>query len=120
MPEDRHQILVVDDDSDIREVLTEVLKDSGHDVLTATNGLEALEVLRAGACPCLVLLDLMMPVMDGYVFLETRKSDPALAAIPIAVITAGRHLDWQRLDCAALVPKPIRLPALMSVIEKFC
>jgi CheY-like chemotaxis protein len=117
----KHKILVVDDDRDIREVLSETLADAGHDVVTATNGQEALEVLREGGpAPCLVLLDLMMPVMDGYVFLERRKQDPALAAIPVAVITAGRSIDWDRLEGTTVVPKPLRLAHLMSVIEKFC
>ena len=118
---DSHKILVVDDDADIREVLSEVLIESGHDVKTASNGLEALRILREGAwAPCLVLLDLMMPVMDGYLFLEHRRKDPALASIPITVITAGRQVDVERLHGATLVAKPIRLPALMSLIEKTC
>jgi CheY-like chemotaxis protein len=118
---DSRKILVVDDDADIREVLSEVLIESGHDVKTASNGLEALQILREGPwAPCLVLLDLMMPVMDGYVFLEHRRNDPALASIPITVITAGRQIDVDRLEGATLVAKPIRLPALMSLIEKNC
>jgi CheY-like chemotaxis protein len=114
------KILVVDDDADIREVLSEVLIESGHEVMTASNGREALEILRDGWAPCMVLLDLMMPVMDGYVFLEQAKSDPLLASIPITVITAGRQVDLERLVGATLVAKPIRLPALMSLIEKNC
>ena len=119
-PKESHKILVVDDDADIREVLREVLTESGHDVMTAANGLEALHILRQGWGPCMVLLDLMMPVMDGYHFLAERKNDPALASIPITVITAGRQVDMERLDDATLVAKPIRLPALMSLIEKTC
>jgi CheY-like chemotaxis protein len=68
----------------------------------------------------MVLLDLMMPVMDGYHFLEARQSDPALVSIPIAVITAGRTVEWERLYGAEVVPKPIRLPTLMAVIGKYC
>jgi CheY-like chemotaxis protein len=119
-PQRNHKILVVDDDADIREVLSEVLTESGHEVLTASNGLEGLQILRDGWAPCMVLLDLMMPVMDGYLFLEAAKRDPALASIPITVITAGRQVDVQRLEGATLVAKPIRLPALMSLIAKNC
>ncbi|HXU83008.1 MAG TPA: response regulator [Polyangia bacterium] len=119
-PKESHKILVVDDDADIREVLTEVLIESGHDVKTASNGLEALGILRNGWLPCMVLLDLMMPVMDGYGFLAERKHDPALCSVPIMVITAGRQVDLDRLEGATLVGKPIRLPALMSLIEKTC
>jgi CheY-like chemotaxis protein len=119
-PNEEHKILVVDDDADIREVLREVLTESGHRVETASNGLEALEILRGGVSPCLVLLDLMMPVMDGYLFLAEHRSDPTLSSIPIAVISAGRQIDWDRLAGATLLPKPIRLPHLMSVIDKYC
>jgi CheY-like chemotaxis protein len=119
-PKRNHKILVVDDDADIREVLSEVLIESGHDVMTASNGLEGLQILRDGWSPCMVLLDLMMPVMDGYLFLEEARNDPALASIPITVITAGRQVDIQRLEGATLVAKPIRLPALMSLIAKSC
>jgi CheY-like chemotaxis protein len=119
-PKEPLKILVVDDDADIREVLSEVLIESGHEVVTASNGLEALRILREGWRPCMVLLDLMMPVMDGYLFLQERKHDPALATIPITVITAGRQVDVTRLEDATLVAKPIRLPALMSLIERSC
>ena len=115
-----HKILVVDDDADIREVLSEVLMDNGHEVVTASNGREALELLRQGLQPCMVFLDLMMPVMDGYLFMEERRSDPTLAAIPVAVITAGRQIDFDRLDGATVVPKPLRLPVLMSVVQQNC
>jgi CheY-like chemotaxis protein len=119
-PKESCKILVVDDDADIREVLREVLMESGHEVMTASNGLEALQILRDGWSPCMVLLDLMMPVMDGYLFLEARKNDPILLSIPITVITAGRQVDVTRLEDATLVSKPIRLPALMALIEKNC
>jgi CheY-like chemotaxis protein len=119
-PKESHKILVVDDDADIREVLSEVLIESGHEVVTASNGLEALQILRDGWLPCMVLLDLMMPVMDGYLFLEQAKRDPALASIPVTVVPAGRQVDVDRLEGATVVGKPIRLPALMSLIEKNC
>src|SRR5204863_7477007 len=104
--DEKHKILVVDDDADIREVLREVLTESGRHVLTAANGLEALQILRAGSSPCMVLLDLMMPVMDGYNFLVHQQNDPALAQIPIAVISAGRSIEIDRLAGATLLPQP--------------
>jgi CheY-like chemotaxis protein len=76
-----HTIMVVDDD-DIRDALGEVLRTTGHEVVTAANGHEALELLRNGVSVCLVLLDLMMPVMDGYRFLEAQREDPDLSSIP--------------------------------------
>ena len=113
-------ILVVDDDADIRETLREVLHHAGHEVATADNGLEALRMLRSGLAPCLVLLDLMMPIMDGYEFLEVQRSDPALAGIPTAVITAGFAVDSERTGDAPLLRKPLGLKSLMAVIERFC
>jgi CheY-like chemotaxis protein len=119
-PPEKHTILVVDDDADIREVLTEVLEESGRKVVTASNGEEALGFLRNGTSPCLMLLDLMMPVMDGYRVLEARKQDAAMSAIPVVVITAGRSVEWDRLKDAEVVPKPLRLPALLSIVERYC
>jgi CheY-like chemotaxis protein len=114
-----HTILVVDDDDDIRDALGEVLRTSGHQVATAANGREALELLRKDRSVCLVLLDLMMPVMDGYRFLEAQKQEPELAAIPVAIITAGT-VDRERIVDTPLLRKPIRLPTLLSVIAKYC
>ncbi len=117
---DNHAILVVEDDNEIRNALVNLLKEEGYEVLSASNGSEALDVLRRTPSPCMVLLDLMMPVMDGNGFLEERRKDPTLAPIPVAIITAGASVDRSRIDGAPVVPKPIRLPLLMSVIERFC
>ena len=115
-----HTILVVDDDADIRETLREVLKHSGHEVVTAGNGLEALRILRDGLAPCLVLLDLMMPIMDGYEFLEVQRNDPDLSKYRIAVITAGSVVDDGRTGGAPLLRKPLGLKGLMALINQHC
>lgn len=116
----RHRpVLLVDDDLDIRETLADILQHRGFDVITAANGCEALKVLRRLAFPpSAILLDLMMPVMDGYGFLEEHKKDPSLASIPIAIITAGHGVDRSRLgNDAPIVPKPIDLPQLVSLLH---
>jgi two-component system, chemotaxis family, chemotaxis protein CheY len=112
-------VLIVDDDLDIREILTDILEDRGFAVITAANGLEALTLVRnMTAPPSVILLDLMMPVMDGYGFLEERSKDPALAAIPLAIVTAGHGVDRNRLgDGAPVVPKPFDLPQLLRVLH---
>jgi CheY-like chemotaxis protein len=111
-------VLIVDDDLDIRETLTEILEDRGFAVITAANGLEALQVLRsADVKPSVILLDLMMPVMDGYDFLAEYKRDPALASIPVVVVTAGHRVDRSLLGSAALVPKPIDVPRLVRLLQ---
>jgi CheY-like chemotaxis protein len=111
-------ILVVEDDLDIRELLAETLEDLGFSAVTASNGLEAARLVRTmPAPPSLILLDLMMPVMDGYAFLEERAKDSLLSSIPVAIITAGHGVDPERLGGTPIVPKPIDLPLLVSVIQ---
>jgi len=112
------KILLVEDDLDVREALADTLEDRGFEVITAANGLEALDLLRRVEAPSLVLLDLMMPVMDGYEFLEAQRRDPILAAIPVAIVTAGQ-VDRRRVgDSPPVVAKPIKIPQLMSVLER--
>ena len=112
-------ILVVDDDVDIREVLAETLEDRGFEVVTAANGLDAIRIVRRmTAPPSIILLDLMMPVMDGYGLLEVRRNDPTLASIPVAIITAGHGVDHNRIgDGAPVLAKPIDLPQLIGVLH---
>jgi CheY-like chemotaxis protein len=113
------QVLIVDDDLDIRETLADVLEDRGFATITAPNGLEALQLLRRiAAPPSVILLDLMMPVMDGYGFLEERKKDPTLSSIPVAIITAGHGMERGRLgNGAPIVPKPINVSKLVSILH---
>src|SRR3982074_3818832 len=81
-------ILVVEDDPDIRAALTQILSDDGYAVATAANGQEAIDHLRRTSPPALILLDLMMPVMDGWQFRSHQKQDPALKSIPVVIVTA--------------------------------
>lgn len=92
-----HRVLVVDDDPDIREAMIEVLEENGHAATGAANGNEALAHLRAAPDqPCLILLDLMMPVMDGFEFLERVRANPATSHVPIVVLTAKDLTDTER------------------------
>lgn len=118
-----HRILVIDDDPDIRETLIEVLEDAGHETLAAANGNEALRTLRTTESPpCLILLDLMMPIMDGRTFREEQLKDPALAAIPVVVLSAFRDAadTANELSAQAHLPKPVSLDALMRVVDTYC
>jgi two-component system response regulator CpxR len=113
-------ILIVDDDSDIREILSETLEDEGFQVVTAANGLEAIRVVQSMLTPPFaILLDLMMPIMDGYTFLEQRQASPTLASIPVAVVTAGHRVDRSRLANAPVIPKPIDIAKLLGVLGDF-
>jgi two-component system, chemotaxis family, chemotaxis protein CheY len=110
-------ILIVDDDAFILEALAELLRDEGYEVRTATNGREALEAL-AQSCARVILLDLMMPIMDGYGFLEQRRLDPALVAIPVAIVTAGHGIDHHRIgDGLQVIRKPFDVARLLGILN---
>jgi two-component system, chemotaxis family, chemotaxis protein CheY len=113
-------ILLVDDDQAIREALAELLGDEGFIVHLAKNGAEALTWLRANDPPAVVLLDLMMPVMDGREFLRLRKDHPSVARIPVLVITADRASSDLNADPAVegLVSKPIVVDDLLGAIGR--
>ncbi|HEX6275971.1 MAG TPA: response regulator [Polyangiaceae bacterium] len=112
-------ILIVDDDPDIRDALEELLTDRGFSVLSAVNGADALNLLRTlDAPPAIILLDVMMPVLDGYGFLEERSKDPSLSRIPVAIITAGHGVDLGRLGgTVPVLYKPLRVPELMLALR---
>jgi CheY-like chemotaxis protein len=119
----RHKVLVVEDDTEIREALVELLEDQGCDVVEAANGERALAYLRStDALPCLILLDLMMPVMDGHAFREAQFQDPVLASIPVVVVSAHRDVQGnaEQLKAATFIKKPPRLEELVSAIAQHC
>jgi CheY-like chemotaxis protein len=111
-------ILVVEDDPDIRELLAETLHQAGLHVATAENGFEALTLLREGRFAASgILLDLMMPVMDGYAFLYERRKDPSLASIPVAVVTAAHTVNLSQMGPSVeIVRKPIDARRLLAVV----
>ena len=112
-------ILIVDDDADIREALTDVLADYGYQPHAVANGREALDALQAGALPAVILLDLMMPVMDGAQFRREQLHDPRIAAVPVIVISAGNDVQQaaQSLGVADTMNKPIDLQQLLARIS---
>lgn len=116
-PVPAHRILLVDDDTDIRRTLAEILEDSGYAVTGAANGRDALAVLQTEK-PCIILLDLMMPVMDGYEFLAEQSQQPPLASIPVIVITAGAGV--RPGITAPVLSKPIHLEKLMAALRQHC
>jgi two-component system chemotaxis response regulator CheY len=119
----RRTVLVVEDDIDIREALAEVIEDRNYHAVRADNGEVALQKLRAsGTVPCVILLDMMMPVMDGREFLTLQQNDEALKAIPVVLLSA--HADAARaaaqLKTAGFLKKPIDLRELLRTIDRFC
>jgi CheY-like chemotaxis protein len=117
------QVLIVEDDLDIRDALGQILEDEGYVVATAANGQEALDQLRSGAPPPrLILLDLMMPVMNGWQFRAEQMDDPALADIPVVVISADTHVGDKasQLGVNEYFRKPIEITGLLRTLERYC
>jgi CheY-like chemotaxis protein len=111
----RGSILIVEDDLDIREALAEALGFEGYDVVLAENGQDALDVLRDGPLPDVVLLDLLMPVMSGWQFRKEQLADPALAGIPVIVVSASAPGD-ARPD--RYIPKPFSIDELLTAVAE--
>src|SRR6266542_337059 len=116
------RILIVEDDADLREALSEVLSDEGYAVTSAADGQEALDRLRRELRPSLILLDLTMPVMNGWQFRAEQRRDPDLSGIPVVVLSAGDHLAEQMgpLGIQEYVRKPIELDHLLAAIGRRC
>jgi CheY-like chemotaxis protein len=112
-------ILVVDDDPDIQEMLQLVIRDAGYDVVAAWNGQEALALMAQRPTVSLVLLDLMMPIMNGLQFLAELAKDPERASIPIVAVTgAGSSLLESLPPSVPILRKPFAVGELMVVIER--
>jgi CheY-like chemotaxis protein len=116
------RILVVEDESDIRAEIAELLRDRGFDVAEAADGAEALAKLRAGFRPCLILLDLMLPRVDGWTFRAEQMKDPVLAGIPVVVLSGVRNLDVEsrNLAVAAFLSKPFEAEQLLTMVRSYC
>jgi CheY-like chemotaxis protein len=110
-------VLIVDDDPDLLDVTSFVIENEGMAVETARNGEEALAVLCSGRLPALVLLDLMMPVMNGWEFLAAVANDPALQGVPVVVLTAAEHA--QVPGALEVLSKPMDLKVLLRVVERY-
>jgi CheY-like chemotaxis protein len=113
-------ILVVEDDTATREALALVLSGQGFSVLTAANGQEALGHLHGKPRPDLILLDLMMPVMDGWQFRREQIRDPALATIPVVVLSADGNVQQKAasLHAAGYLQKPVDVSNLVEAIQR--
>ena len=116
-------ILVVEDDYDILEAIVEILSDRDYRAIAASNGREALERLRSAArLPCLILLDIMMPVMDGREFRAAQREDRELRSIPVVVLSAhenGPQLATE-LGASGFLRKPLQIQELFAMIERLC
>jgi CheY-like chemotaxis protein len=115
-------ILVVDDDEDTRDAIRQALEAEGYEVAVAANGQQALELLRSGSIPALIMLDLMMPVMSGEEFAEKQRRDPTLARIPVVILTAGGGRNEDKaasIQAVGYVRKPFTLEGLIAIARRF-
>jgi CheY-like chemotaxis protein len=111
------RLLVVDDEIAIVEALQDILSDRGYEVVAAYNGQEGLRRLGESR-PDLMLLDLMMPVMDGRELLQRIREDPSLRDLPVVVMSAGRISEQERQAASATLAKPFELERLMETIAR--
>jgi CheY-like chemotaxis protein len=114
--------MLVEDDPNIRGDLAELLRDEGYEVVTASDGLEALSRMRYAGRPDVILLDLMMRGMNGWEFRNEQLQDPMLASVPVIILSglteAPHHAA--NLDAAACVAKPIEFAHLLETVQRHC
>jgi CheY-like chemotaxis protein len=117
------RILLVEDDPALRGTLAEVLEERGYEVVCAEHGADALSHLGDEPAPNVILLDLAMPVMDGWSFRNVQRKDPRLASIPTVILSATLSADPRALDgldADAALPKPFTLERLIETVQRFC
>jgi len=118
----RPLVLVVEDDFDVRESITDILEHDGYDVRCAGDGREALDLLDAGPTPALILLDLMMAGMNGFQFRAEQRRRPELAAIPVVILSADRQIENKAHELGAdgFLRKPTKMSELLAVLHRLC
>lgn len=115
-------IMIVEDDAGIRDALVDTLEDEGYRVTAAANGVDAFRHLQHNPRPCLILLDLMMPVMTGWEFLARLRQQQDLASISIVILSAVAEFQRGRPSFTDLLmlPKPVSVDKLLAVVEQMC
>lgn len=120
--QEHHTVLVVDDEPAIRQMFEDILTGEGNDVVTATNGREALTLLRDDTEPCVILLDLLMPGMNGWQFAAELRADDALRDLPLAIVAANPRFkpEAEKLGAQRWLGKPVDIDVLLSTVEDLC
>jgi CheY-like chemotaxis protein len=113
-------VLIVEDDADLREMMAQLLTLEGYETATVANGREALEYLHNAVAPNVILLDLMMPVMDGWQFRREQARHAALADIPVIIVSAAGRDRIQQIDADAYLLKPVDLDELLARVTQYC
>jgi CheY-like chemotaxis protein len=123
MPPHQHAALVVEDNADIRDGVTTLLRWWGHRVVPAGSGHAALTMLRDGFRPCVIFLDLCLPDMSGAAFRQAQLADPVLTPIPVVVVSAGdkdREAAMYALGIRAFIRKPMGGETLLRALDEYC
>jgi CheY-like chemotaxis protein len=115
-------VLIVEDDADLREMMAQLLTLEGFRSETAANGREALDYLHVRPRPDVILLDLMMPIMDGWEFRKRQQDDPALADVPVIVLTALDQAQARasELEGVSFLKKPLDFDRLLELVRRHC
>jgi DNA-binding response OmpR family regulator len=113
-------VLIVEDDPDTREMLGKFLELEGFHVETASNGQQALDKLETGIKACVIVLDLMMPVMDGWQFRRRQTEDARIAKIPTIIVSAAGRDRMAQVSADAYLAKPIDMDELLTRVSEFC
>jgi CheY-like chemotaxis protein len=113
-------VAIVEDDSEFRNMLRDLLEEEQYRVVAVANGAEALEQLRGETVPNVILLDVSMPVMDGFDFLRCRNEDPQLAAVPVVLVTNAKPHERPTTGVNDVVRKPIDIDEILFVIKRYC
>lgn len=115
------RILVVEDDNSIRELLVELLQSEGYEVAAAVNGLEGIKYLQANGNPDLILIDLMMPIMDGYTFRSEQMKNAEWSKVPVVVMSAEANAKekMKNFGITAFLSKPVELDTILKTVEKY-
>lgn len=115
------QILLVEDDRDIIETFKELLEGEGYSVECAYSGKQALEFLQKGRLPKLIMLDLMMPIMDGFAFRREQRKDPKIANIPVVIMSADGNIEAKlaQIEAEGYLRKPADIESILSTVQAF-
>lgn len=122
-PRSNKRVFIVEDSEDIGRLIKVYLESEGYEVSSALNGKEALSLLKEmPAQPAVILLDLMMPIMDGYEFRLHQTNDPKLSPIPVIVMTAGQDVQAKarKIGAKGYLKKPLDISDLLGAVERFC
>lgn len=113
-------VAIIEDDSEFRNMLRELLEEERYRVIAMANGAEALEMLRGDTMPDVILLDVSMPIMDGFDFLRHRNADPRLSTVPVVLVTNAKPHERPTVGVSDVVRKPIDIDEILFAIKRYC